>query len=110
MLLAPYSYHVDSPGKILEAWFYHTPVVTTPFGSQSLFLELPEMSLLKSTRFLNEKAELTEEEERMEKEVRRYYEGNKVGDEERYDLNFGGLWKNYTKEEFVESVMRMCKE
>ena len=59
MLLAPFRYHVDSPGQITDSWFYHTPVVTTPYGSQSTFLELCDMKLTKSQgKYLNEKIEL----------------------------------------------------
>ena len=32
-LLAPYSYSVGLRGKIMEAFFNHLPVVTTPVGA-----------------------------------------------------------------------------
>jgi hypothetical protein len=38
-LLYPAQYATGIKGAIVEAWFQHTPVVTTPIGAEGLFLE-----------------------------------------------------------------------
>jgi O-antigen biosynthesis protein len=38
-LLYPVQYTTGTKGAIVESWFQHTPVVTTPIGAEGLFLE-----------------------------------------------------------------------
>jgi hypothetical protein len=41
-MLYPISNTTGTKGAIVEAWFHHTPVVTTPIGAEGLFLETSE--------------------------------------------------------------------
>jgi hypothetical protein len=37
-MLAPLRFGAGIKGKIIDAWFEHTPVITTPIGSEGMFL------------------------------------------------------------------------
>ena len=110
MLLAPLRYHVGVPGKIIDSWFYHTPVVTTPYGSESLFFECPEMALSRTHgKFLGEKTQLNDQEQHQQNQIQEYYKANTIG-QDGFDLNFGGLWRNYTDEEFINSTISLYRD
>ena len=41
-LLYPSRWATGSKGAVVESWFQHTPVVTTPVGAEGLFMETSE--------------------------------------------------------------------
>lgn len=45
----------------------------------------------------------------MQSQIRGYYQNNIIGDDN-YDLTFGGLWKNYTNQEFAQSIITLSKD
>jgi hypothetical protein len=61
-MLAPLRFGAGVKGKIIDSWMEHTPVVTTPIGSEGMFLECPDESLVCSRSiYYSDKVELTEE-------------------------------------------------
>lgn len=60
-MLAPLRFGAGIKGKIVDSWFYHTPAITTPIGSEGLFLESSDESASYSqVTYYNEKVKLTE--------------------------------------------------
>lgn len=59
-MLAPLRFGAGVKGKIVDAWMEHTPVVTTPIGSEGMFLETIDESACKPSVYYTDKAELTE--------------------------------------------------
>ena len=82
-LLYPIQYTTGTKGAIVESWFRHTPVVTTPIGAEGLFDET-SMPLFSANAkgqphggFFKEKV-LTKEEENGQKLVENYYNTGKL--------------------------------
>lgn len=45
----------------------------------------------------------------MQNEIKKYYDTNTIG-QDNFNLNFGGLWKNYTDDQFISSVIQLSKD
>lgn len=55
-MLYPTSFSTSTHFKVLESWFNHLPVVTTPIGAEGLFLEPVDPQFVSSAKEFSENA------------------------------------------------------
>ena len=107
VLLAPLRFGAGIKGKICDGWYYGLPCVTTPIGSEGMYLNTFNNNFDYENIDLNNR--FFKKEDCINKKyeenpfISQFYQyktkENSIGKE----LSFGGLFNNWTTEDFVNS-------